>query len=145
MGALSLLEPALTVDGALDALGFESVNGAATVVSVNGVEVASWRTRTAAIFSRRSIWTALISRSTMPARSPSGSESNSAQPVANICPNCGEINDGSSEHTTLISEFCDEDIRCVGDPFTTAIPGEDYPCSKSNSHTTCIVCGEPWC
>lgn len=148
--ALSLLEPALTVDGALDALGFESVNGAATVVSVNGVEVAELAdTDGFAIFSEE-VDLDGVDLAIDDACEVSLWQSESEFSVAdslNICPNCGEVNDGSSEHTTLISEFCDEGhTLCMGDPIHHCDScGEDYPCSKSNSHTTCIVCGEPWC
>ena len=64
-----------------------------------------------------------------------------------LCAHCGQIDDGSSKHDALISEFCDEGhTKCMGDPVHHCDEcGKDYVCSKSNSHTTCAVCGKAWC
>ena len=70
---------------------------------------------------------------------------------ANICPNCGEPDDGSSRHHTLISEFCEEGhTLCMGDPEHYCDPadggcGRYYECSHSNSHTRYIKCDNLWC
>lgn len=64
-----------------------------------------------------------------------------------ICPNCGQIDDGGAKHTTVISGFCKESHTvCMGEvTHTCEACGREYPCEKSNSHTECIVCGQPWC
>lgn len=67
--------------------------------------------------------------------------------IASLCVNCGKIDTGSDDHDTLISRYCeDEHTVCMGDPIHYCEGCEqEYPCSKSGSHTKCAVCGELWC
>lgn len=69
------------------------------------------------------------------------------QSTGGLCPNCGEVDDGSEVHDNVISQFCDEGhTACMGDPIHTCEGcGQEYVCSKSNSHTVCAVCGKLWC
>ena len=138
---LSLLEPTLELQGSIANLGFESsLDHSLTMVTLNGVVVAQLKgLETFAIVSGEEQPT-IDEDCTVRVWAKAGTGDS-------ICPNCGQIHDGSAKHDTLISEFCDEGHTvCMGDPIHHCDEcGKDYPCSKSNSHTTCAVCGRPWC
>lgn len=146
--ALSMLEPVQTLQATADDLGFESsLDGTLTMVTVNGTVVTRIDgLESFAILSGEgapsiadgcdvNVWTASSNAATVVG---SGSA---------ICPRCGEIDDGSAKHDTLISQFCEDGhTECMGDPVHHCDEcGRDYACSRSNSHTTCAKCGKAWC
>ena len=64
-----------------------------------------------------------------------------------ICPHCGQIDDGSDVHDSVINRYCQDDhTECMGNPIHHCEAcGHDYECSKSGSHTKCAECGQYWC
>lgn len=138
---MALLEPALTLEGSIENLSFEpSLDNSLTAVTLNGVVVAQLKgLETFAIVSGEElpavkedcevrIWAA-------------------SSVTGSICPNCGQVDDGSAAHDEVLSVFCDQKhTKCMGDPVHQCDEcGREYVCSKSNSHTECAVCGEAWC
>lgn len=146
--ALSMLEPVETFETTPEGLGFEpSLDGTLTMVTVDGkvvsrisglksfVILSGDGKPTVADGCEVNVWTASSNPATVV-----GSDTK-------ICSHCGRIDDGSAEHDTLISSFCDEGhTECMGDPVHHCDAcGRDYVCSRSNSHTTCAKCGKAWC
>jgi len=138
---LSMLRPALSLEGSIENMSFEpALNNTAAVVMLNGVEVAQ--------IDGREVF-AIVSGKELPTFRQECKVNIWAEAgvTGSVCPNCGEVDDGSSKHDDVISVFCDEKhTLCMGDPeHHCDVCGKDYVCSKSGSHTECIVCGKAWC
>ena len=138
---MALLEPAVALNGSIENLSFESsLDNSMTMVTLNGVVVAQLEGLDSF---------AIVSGKELPVVKE-GCDVRiwaEASVTGSVCPNCGEVDDGSDKHDDEISKFCDENhTKCMGDPIHHCDDcGRDYACSKSGSHTKCAVCGEPWC
>ena len=149
--AVSQLEPALTLNGKATSLAFLlGGNGNGLLVSLGGTIIAELNGTQAFLIASDSIAPEAISRAAgcdLRVWTPDGVSGAETDAASNLCPRCGQVDDGSAKHRTPISEYCElGHTKCMGNPLHhCASCGKDYPCSKSNSHTTCAKCGEPWC
>ena len=150
---VSKMEPNVTVMGEMEEMSFESsLDGEQTVVSINGEAVAELDgLESFAIVSGSLEEVKVVADDDCEVRiwtseAVHGYVDGELQEM-NVCPNCGEFDDGSAKHHTVISAFCEAGhTQCMGDPIHHCdVCDRDYPCSKSNSHTTCIKCGKAWC
>lgn len=150
--AVSRLEPALVLEGRVTGLSFlYSSSENAVSVYLGATPVARLDGSQAFLIVSGSIAPETIFRAAgcdVRVWTPDSAAGTGAiQPDSNLCPRCGQVDDGSARHRTPISEFCAlGHPKCMGDPIHHCEScGRDYPCSKSNSHTTCMKCGQPWC
>ena len=147
--AVSQLEPALALDGKVTSLAFLlSGNGNGLLVSLDGVAIAELNGTQAFLITSDSIASEAIFRAAdcdLRVWTPEGVSGAEMDAASNLCPHCDQVDDGSAKHRTPISEYCElGHTKCMGDPIHHCEScGKDYPCSKSNSHTTCAKCGEP--
>ena len=152
----SILQPAITLEGGVDALDISRGEGGELRIGVGGETLVELTGDSAFAVVTGSLAPVTVGDGcTVRIWSANGTREYGATATTGesvrVCPNCGRVDDGSSIHDTLISQFCKEGhTKCMGDPEHYCDPadggcGHHYECSHSNSHTRCIKCGKLWC
>ena len=131
--AVSQLEPALTLDGKATSLAFLlGGNGNGLLVSLGGTIIAELNGTQAFLIASDSIASEAVSRAAgcdLRVWTPEGVSGAETDAASNLCPRCGQVDDGSAKHRTPISEYCElGHTKCMGNPLHhCASCGKDYP------------------